>query len=133
MGYAEPSAANQLEGRSLEGGWIVIRKIVLPSQATGGLFSVGYEIQNANGDSAFLKALDFSGAFAEEQPTLELQSMAASYNFEKQVLEKCRGLSHVVAAIGDGTPTIREVNDESLTSSFDLALINFVGGTLAII
>jgi len=108
MAYPEPSAADQLEGRNLEGGWIVMRKISLPLQATGGLFSVGYEIQKKNGDKAFLKALDFSGAFAEEQPMLALQAMAASYNFERQVLEKCKGLSHVVAAIGDGTLRIPE-------------------------
>ena len=43
------SAAYNLEGRMLDGGWKVVRLLVRPLGATGGNFSVGYLVESADG------------------------------------------------------------------------------------
>jgi eukaryotic-like serine/threonine-protein kinase len=104
-----PSYAEQLLGRAVTGGltgsWKVAEQ--LPRRAagaTGGTFSVGYIVENANGQRAYLKALDLSLAFFSSDPTRELQAMTAAFNFERDLLVQCRDrrLDRVVIAIDHG-------------------------------
>lgn len=100
--------ADCLEGLTLDGGWKVV-KLVKPSpHATGGHFSTGYLVEHESGKCAYLKALDFSEAFKAPDFSRELQSMTEAYNFERDLLSKCKGrkLNRVVTPLADGTVTV---------------------------
>ena len=98
------SAADQLQGLTLDGGWVVQKR--LPHQpTTGGVFSVPYVVVDNDGKEHFLKALDFSRAFEPGRDTFrELENMTSIYNHERDILEHCkaRGLSRVVVAVSHG-------------------------------
>ncbi len=100
--------AEHLEGITLDEGWTVQKMVTPAPHATGGHFSVGYLVKNKNGKHAFLKALDFSRAFQVPDFSRELQSMTEAYNFERDLLNKCknRRLNRVVTPISDGTVTV---------------------------
>lgn len=104
----EPVAAASLEGIELPGGWRVIRLLRNHDQqhGTGILsgcnFSFGYEVENADGQMAFLKALDYRRAFREPNTPDALAAMATRYIFERELLFKlCREhrLSRVVRVL----------------------------------
>jgi len=97
--------AECLAGLILNGGWKVIQRVTPPPHATGGHFSVGYLVEDQSGRKAYLKALDFSVAFQAPDFARELQSMLAAYNFERDLLAKCkdRKLDRVVTPLADGT------------------------------
>lgn len=61
-------------------------------------------MQSAQGDKAFLKALDYKEALRMPDPARALQAMTAAYVFERDILEKCQNhkLSRVVRAIAAG-------------------------------
>jgi serine/threonine protein kinase len=94
-------------GEQLSGGWVADQKVVANPDATGGFFSVGYTAKHADGREAFLKALDFYDPLTDpnRDPVVELQNLLAAYQFECDVLDKCRNerLSRVVIAIEKGT------------------------------
>jgi serine/threonine protein kinase len=96
--------AEALEGLTLDEGWFVKSKIVPAPQATGGHFSVGYLVVNPSGEEAYLKALDFYAAFQDPDLPRALERMTSAYNFERDVLEKCkdRKMRRVVTPIADG-------------------------------
>jgi len=96
--------AQELEGLVLNDRWKVLTKIVRPPEATGGHFSVGYIIEDPSGHKAFLKALDFAKALADEDPTKHLKIMNDAFIFEKEILRQCKDhrLSHVVFATDEG-------------------------------
>jgi serine/threonine protein kinase len=98
------SAAESLSGQTLPGGWQVAERIERPAVATGGNFSVGYRVRNSTGTVAFLKALDFSAALKSPDPARTLEAMTAAYNFERDLLEKCRHerLTRVAVSLADG-------------------------------
>ena len=56
----------------------------------------------------FLKALDFSKAFKHLDPARALQPLIEAYNFERDILKRCKSLSRVVTAISDGTARVGE-------------------------
>ena len=97
--------AECLVGLDLPDGWHVDSIIYRPPTSTGGKFSVGYHVTNADGKNAYLKALDFSSAFNEPDPPRALQPMVSAYNFERDLLAKCRErkLRRVVIPLSDGT------------------------------
>ena len=103
------TAARSLEGLQLEGGWKVLKRIDPHHRSTGGHFSVGYLVKDKNNKEAYLKALDFSKAFQTTDPARELESMTAAYNFERDLLAKCKEhrLSKVVLPIDDGTVMVQ--------------------------
>ena len=106
------TAAAQLVGMTLDGGWIVGRILDRPEYASGGAFSQSY-IAERNGEMAFLKALDFSQAFEPGKDTLkELGQFIASFENERDVLDHCKGkrLSHVTLAIGHGFVDVPGMN-----------------------
>jgi eukaryotic-like serine/threonine-protein kinase len=100
--------SEKLEGMELPNDWTVVERICKRPGATGGHFSVGYKVRRKDGLEAFLKALDLSNAFAADDPLRELQELTETFNFERDLLERCRAkkLSNVVAAFEEGTITI---------------------------
>jgi eukaryotic-like serine/threonine-protein kinase len=106
-------SAERLLGEVLDGGWKVITPVHKDMDATGGFFSKCYIVENARGEKAFLKALDYSQAFRADDPALALQTLTAAFNFEREVLAKCRNenLDHVVVALADGTVRLQDALD----------------------
>lgn len=103
--------AECLSGKILEDNWIVGEIIKPGPYATGGCFSVGYNVSNSkSGAKGYLKALDFSKALQSPDPMSELNSMTAAYLFERNLLAKCRGrrLSRVVTPLADGKVVLPE-------------------------
>ena len=104
------SPARKLTGKTLRNGWNVVELIKRPPNATGGCFSASYLVRSDNGRKAFLKAMDYREALGSEEPAIALQRLTQVYNFERNVLEKCksRRLSRVVTILDvgkiDGTP-----------------------------
>lgn len=100
-----PTPAELLAGMTLEGGWRVLELIPKSENATGGNFSAGYIVESSDGNRAFLKALDYSRALLSLDPATALQVLTEAFNFERNVLAKCKDekLGHVVTAITDGT------------------------------
>ena len=102
------TAAEQLLGLTLDGGWVVSERIVRPPYASGGAFSHSY-LATKNDGIAFVKAFDFSDVFEPGADTLKLlNERIASYEHERDVLEHCRSrnLSNVALAIGHGKVTV---------------------------
>lgn len=96
--------AECLIGLTLETGWRVLSVINKNPAGTGGHFSVGYIVDNPTGKRAFLKALDFSAAFQAHDFTRALQEMTTAYNFERDLLNKCKGkkMTRVSTPIAEG-------------------------------
>lgn len=107
--------ADSLDGKNLGNGWKITEKITKGPYSTGGRFSVGYKVEN-NGSQAYLKALDFSAASKAKDPARELQAMTEAYNFERDILDKCkvRRLDRVITPILDGSLTVEGFGDFSL-------------------
>ena len=104
-GIPMTTPAKQLAGRTLDGGWRVLGPAPRKIGATGGSFSEGYIVEDARGRKGFLKALDYSRALKSPDPARALQALTEAYNFERDVLKKCRdsNMDRVVVAITDGT------------------------------
>ncbi len=102
------SPAQKLTGLKLQNNWTVVSMVNKKPNATGGHFSIGYLVKNKSGREAFLKAIDFSRAFASADPSRELQELTETFNFERDLLNKCRdkNLDRVVRAIEDGSITV---------------------------
>jgi len=95
--------ASQLLGLSLEGGWKVTERLKrLPGQ-TGGHFSEGYVVVHENGTKAFLKALDYDRAMKASDPARALAPLIKRYNFERDLLARCRNMDRIVKGLEDGT------------------------------
>lgn len=103
-------AAKLLEGRTLNGRWIVLRQVDLGDDHSGGFFSVGYEVEDLGGNKGFLKALDFSKAFSGSNldPARELAISTTAFNFERDLLKKCvsGNLSRIVKLLDEGTEIV---------------------------
>jgi serine/threonine protein kinase len=89
----------------LDGEWQVRARIEKAPDATGGHFSVGYHVENADGERAFLKALDYSEALGRPDVSVLLRNMTESYIFERSVLGECerRRMSRVVRVLAADT------------------------------
>lgn len=106
-----PSASN-LEGRIIDK-WKVIKKRIKTSDDDSGAFSSCYEVINIeNGQSGFLKALNYVYTFKALQlggvpSTVALEVLTKSYNYEKELLEFCKDkrMSKIVRAIAHGEYT----------------------------
>lgn len=89
-----------------------MKRLERPPGATGGNFSEGYIVESGAGQRAFLKALDFSSALQSPDAARALEAMTAAYNFERDLLNKCRDnrLDRVVVSIDDGSVSIDPSN-----------------------
>jgi serine/threonine protein kinase len=99
------TSAQQLEGKTLDGGWTVLKRLDLRHITTGGTFSESYIVENSSGRQGFLKALDYSSAMRAPDPAVKLKAMTEAYLYERDLLYRCRdrNLDHVVMPIADGT------------------------------
>jgi serine/threonine protein kinase len=99
--------AHELVGRTVDGGWTIVSKVERPASATGGNFSVGYQVKDAGGTHAFLKALDYSFALPRPDVAELLKAMIEGYQFERNVLNECerRRMNRIVRVLGAGTIT----------------------------
>lgn len=102
VGTRRPAEA--LVGLTLKDGWLVDSIVQPAPKSTGGHFSVGYLVKRGE-RTAFLKALDFTAAFQDPADfTRALQAMTTAYNFERDLLTKCRDrkMNRVATSIDDG-------------------------------
>lgn len=107
---APMSAAKQLVGLDLKGSrkgqtWRVKELKSVGRGHTPGQFSIGYEVENEHGKSAFLKASDISMAMQSDDPVKALQEVTTAHEFERSILEHCEGnrLENVVTALDAGS------------------------------
>lgn len=104
--YLKPAEA--LTGVVLNDGWVVTSRRVKSPGATGGNFSVCYEVErpaNGKAEVAFMKALDFSTVRQSPLPLADaLQAMTRAYTFERDLVMSCatKGMRNVVRAVGAG-------------------------------
>ena len=105
---ATAAPAEQLVGLEVEDGWVVKERVVRDADATGGTFSIGYIVESTDGRTAFLKALDYSGALEAKNPAEELARMTAEYEHERAVLQVCkdRKIKRVALPIADGVAVV---------------------------
>lgn len=98
------TAAEGLAGLTLDEGWVVLGPAPPELAIGGGLFAATYIVKSSDGRMGFLKALDYSRASESPDPSILLESLTAAFNFEREVLRRCkdRGLDKVVTAIADG-------------------------------
>lgn len=96
-------ASESLAGLTLDDGWYVESLMKRPENGTGGHFSCGYKVTKEK-KIAYLKAIDFSWAFSQPDPPRALQAMTEAYNFERDLLEKCKNhhLSKIVYPLSNG-------------------------------
>ncbi len=75
---------------------------------TPGQFSVGYRVIREDGLEGFMKASDLSMAFDKDDPIKALREMASGHEFERTILDRCRGnrLDKVVTALDSGTASL---------------------------
>ena len=94
--------SERLQGRRLKGGWTVIKKIVPAEGMTGSNFSIGYTAKHDDGAIGFLKVLDIAKASIAPDPSATLEMLTSAFNYERRLLAKCKSLSRVVTALGEG-------------------------------
>jgi serine/threonine protein kinase len=100
------SAAESMSGMVLDGGWTV-GELVDPPGGTGGSFSVRYNVSSATGEKAFLKALDISATLSQSPDVVTaLQKLLSDYDFERELVEKCRRMSKVVRGLAFGQAAV---------------------------
>jgi len=110
-----------LEGMDLPNGWKVVQRIDQPKDSTGGSFSCGYIVEHADGRRGYLKAFDFySGMMNSPDPARVLQPLLESFNFERDLLDKCRErrLSRIVLALEHGAVQVGDAAHPASTVQY---------------
>lgn len=115
--------ANSLLNQVTDSGWTVTEKITNTS-STGGTFCVQYLVTHENGQTGFLKALDFSRAFGRD--ILEMQKLVNEYIFENNILRLCdeRNMTRVITPLDAGkiaAPVMQPPYNEVYYLIFELA------------
>jgi eukaryotic-like serine/threonine-protein kinase len=97
--------AEQLGGETLAGGWIVGQRVSPKPTGTGGHFSIGYLVSHSDGRKGFLKAMDYTAAFASANTADELKRLTEAYTFEREIHLKCNDhrITRVVHALHYGS------------------------------
>ena len=105
-------AQNLMRKGRVGGKWRLVRKAPKLLGTTGGHFSVGYVVEDESGRPGFLKALDFSEALKQPNPTIVLQGLTNAFNYEKQLLDQCRAnnLDRVAVSVDDGEITVGDLH-----------------------
>lgn len=100
--------AKALLGLELDGRWRVVQYLPKGVDATGGFFSQGYLVENDEGRTGFLKALDYSAALQMPDQAAALNQLTAAYLFERAVLNRCAQarLSNVIRILESGQVTV---------------------------
>jgi len=101
MKTQEINAADDLSGKTLATGWVVIEKIEKAKNATGAFFSVCYKVAK-NNQICFLKAFDFAkffqiaeqGSIANNNPPPQIVDVMANminaFKYEKDLSDLCK-------------------------------------------
>ena len=106
----KPTYAQQLMGRELPGNWKVQSMIERMDDQSGGYFSVSYIVKKGN-QKAFLKALDYQKTIEEaSDAAIALEILTASYNFEREVLDRCKHLSRIITVLDWGKLKLTKIN-----------------------
>jgi serine/threonine protein kinase len=109
-GYEGP--AGRLLGEVLANGWIVKERLERAADATGGLYSIGYVVENGAGEKAFMKAHDYARAIHENPADFSriLEDMLSAHNFEVKLNEQLAGerLSRVVRVLEAGGIPVKD-------------------------
>lgn len=100
--FLGPSAAHDLVGKQLPGGWTVVSRVAKDPVATGGNFSINYWVRNSAGDDGFCKVLNLHWILQAGDPIVAMREATETYEFERDVARICAGLSKVITAIDDG-------------------------------
>lgn len=111
MAGKDKQAAHMLEGKILNNGWKVVKKLFNEGDDRGGVYSCCYEVQNGE-RQGFLKAFDYSAAtkIGENDPEAQIQNLLMAYRTEKEILEKCKEhkLKNVIQLIEHGSCDVSE-------------------------
>src|SRR5690554_3818659 len=92
----EQTAAHLLLNQKLKNGWTVIKKLERDANQSGSNFSVGYIVENENGETSFLKAFDIGGflALASHNGDVDvvnvMNDMTTAYIYERDLSEHCK-------------------------------------------
>lgn len=102
MTFTNPALA--LEGRTLNGGWVVGPLNVRGPDDTGGHFSASYPVSTADGRLGFLKVLDFAQSLSSPDPLQAIAVQTADFQLERDLCIACgnKRLSKVVIALDHG-------------------------------
>ena len=103
--------AAHLEGRTLPSGWTIGKRLTRTPGATGGQFSVQYNVINDDGHEAFLKALNIQPALRGPGRLVDrLAAFAQAHKFEAALLAECRDrrLSRIIRLLDDGQVRVPE-------------------------
>lgn len=111
MGIADDLVGRTLQGRGRNPNrWHVHEKVASIQGHSPGFFSVAYKCRNDSGTEAFLKASDLSKVLSSNpNDTMKLLLDAAqAHNFERDILEHCRGnrMDRVVTALDFGNENV---------------------------
>ena len=101
--------SERLERVDLDGGWTIDDKIVPAEGQTGSNFSIGYSARRSDGVPGFVKVLDISRAALAPDPARTLEAITVAFNFERDLVKRCRHMSRVVSALSEGT--VRDSSD----------------------
>lgn len=126
MAASEYLLGSTFTGSRAQRSWTATEKLQLLPNQSPGHFSVGYKVIDADGHRAFMKASDLSMFNAPGRDALQsLLAAATAHDFERRVLERCRGnnMDRVVTAIdfGDGEFVHQGVRDRIFFLIFELA------------
>ena len=80
-----------------------MKKVVPAEGTTGSNFSIGYTARHEGGTIGFVKVLDITKASFTPDPAATLERLTTAFNYERRLLEKCKGLSRVVTALAEGS------------------------------
>ena len=94
VGRDNNKPALYLENIELENGWQVKERLTWRTVNHNYTFSETYRVVNpTTGQSALLKALDFSVAFESPDPVVAMRQLTERFNFEQTLLEICENLN----------------------------------------
>lgn len=107
----EQQAAHLLEGKILEGGWKVVKKLNPEKHNTGGVYSSCYEVQNGS-RKGFLKAFDYSAAskIGAKSAADQIKNILNAFTLEREILLRCNQsrCKNVIALFEHGAIEIEE-------------------------
>lgn len=110
----ELTKAHHLTGTTLPGGWMLTKKYEKKHGETGGQFSVQYKVER-EGKEYFVKIIDIEKALRQvslEKWMATIQEQTAAFDYERNLLEKCRerSLSKIVRVLDANMIPIQDDN-----------------------
>lgn len=108
-----PRPAALLAGMELPMGWKVESASLAPENSTGGTFSIPYIVKSETEGVAFLKAMDYASSFASDSVMERLYKSIQNYYHERDLLQKCTGMSRVVRLLDCGETHVNTVDQYS--------------------